>query len=117
MIASDVFLLSSREDPFPLVCLEAADCGVPIVCFAGAGGMADFVGSTCGGVAPYLDVPAMAQALSSLLGDEMKARRLGNQAKEKVRSQFDVSVKGHDIYKILQSICAPNGSHFEANHV
>lgn len=117
MIASDVFLLSSREDPFPLVCLESADCGVPIVCFAGAGGMADFVGSTCGGVAPYLDVPAMAQVLSSLLGDEMKSRTLGNQAKQKVRSQFDVSVKGHDIYKILQSVCAPNGTPFEANHV
>jgi glycosyltransferase involved in cell wall biosynthesis len=115
MIAADVFLLSSREDPFPLVCLESADCGVPIICFAGAGGMADFVGSTCGGVAPYLDVPAMAQALSSLLGDEMKARTLGNQAKEKVRSQFDVSVKGHDIYKILQSVCGPNG--FEVNQV
>ena len=117
MIGSDVFLLSSREDPFPLVCLEAADCGVPIICFAGAGGMADFVGSTCGAVAPYLDVPAMAQTLSSLLGDEMNARRLGDQAKEKVRSQFDVSVKGHDIFQILQSVCAPNGSGFEADHV
>jgi len=117
MIAADVFLLSSREDPFPLVCLEAADCGVPIVCFDGAGGMADFVGSTCGGVAPYLDVPAMAQTLSSLLGDEMNARRLGDQAKEKVRGQFDVSVKGHDIFQILQSVSAPNGSGFEAGHV
>ena len=42
MIASDVFLLPSREDPFPLVCLEAADCGVPIICFAEAGGMPGF---------------------------------------------------------------------------
>lgn len=118
MIASDVFLLSSREDPFPLVCLEAADCGVPIICFADAGGMPDFVDSTCGVVAPYSDVPAMAHALSSLLGDETKARSLGNQAKEKVRSQFDVSVKGHDIYEILRKVCeTPNGSRFEANHV
>ena len=44
----------------------------------------------------------MAHALSSLLGDETKARRLGKQAKEKVRSQFDVSVKGQDIYEILR---------------
>ena len=118
MIASDVFLLSSREDPFPLVCLESADCGVPIICFAGAGGMPDFVGSTCGEVAPYLDVPAMAHALTSLLGDDTRARRLGDQAKEKVRSQFDVSIKGHDIYEILRNVCeATNGSQFAVSHV
>jgi glycosyltransferase involved in cell wall biosynthesis len=29
----DVFLLPSREDPFPLVCMEAAAQGCPLVCF------------------------------------------------------------------------------------
>jgi glycosyltransferase involved in cell wall biosynthesis len=105
MIASDVFLLPSREDPFPLVCLESADCGVPIICFAKAGGMADFVGSSCGKVAPYLDVPAMANALQSLLDDQLNAQSLGQRAREKVRSKFDVSVKGHDIYEILREVC------------
>ncbi|NJL53052.1 MAG: glycosyltransferase [Hydrococcus sp. SU_1_0] len=32
-VACDVFALVSREDPFPLVCLEAASLGKPIVCF------------------------------------------------------------------------------------
>lgn len=117
MIASDVFLLSSREDPFPLVCLESADCGVPIICFAKAGGMADFVGSSCGKVAPYLDVPAMTSALRSLLDDPTRAQSLGQMAREQVRSKFDVSVKGQDIYKILQEVCeVPNSSRFEASH-
>ena len=35
--ASDVFLLTSREDPFPLVIMEAARCGKPIVCFRDGG--------------------------------------------------------------------------------
>lgn len=105
MIVSDVFLLPSREDPFPLVCLEAADCGVPIVCFAEAGGMPAFVESNCGVVVPYLDVPAMAHALSSLLRDETWARTLGKQAKDKVRKQCDVSVKGEDIYMIIRTVC------------
>lgn len=118
MIASDIFLLSSREDPFPLVCLESADCGVPIICFAEAGGMPNFVESSCGEVTPYLDVSAMAQALSSLLGDEARARTLGKQAQEKVRSQFDVSIKGHDIYEIVRDVCeAHNGRRFEVNRV
>src|ERR1019366_4949435 len=39
LAAADVFVLTSREDPYPLVCLEAAAVAKPIVCFAGAGGM------------------------------------------------------------------------------
>ena len=44
----DVFVLSSREEPMGLVALEAATVGKPIVCFAEAGGMPDFVKSECG---------------------------------------------------------------------
>ncbi len=40
----DVFALTSREDPFPLVCLEAASLSKPVICFAGAGGIPEFVG-------------------------------------------------------------------------
>ena len=54
----DVFALTSREDPFPLVMLEAGACHVPTVCFAGAGGGAEYVGLDAGLVAPYLDLPA-----------------------------------------------------------
>jgi glycosyltransferase involved in cell wall biosynthesis len=35
---ADVFFLSSREDPFPSVVLEAMDAGLPIVAFRGSGG-------------------------------------------------------------------------------
>ena len=39
----DAFALVSREDPFPLVCLEAALLEKPILCFAGAGGTPELV--------------------------------------------------------------------------
>ncbi|MEY4384600.1 MAG: hypothetical protein RI995_2142 [Bacteroidota bacterium] len=39
---ADVFFLSSREDPFPLVMLEAASLGIPMVGFKGTGGIEDF---------------------------------------------------------------------------
>jgi glycosyltransferase involved in cell wall biosynthesis len=82
--AADVFLLPSREDPFPLVCLEAAQCGTPIVCFDGAGGMPDFVGSDAGIVVPHLDVAAAADALNLLRRDQSLRERLGAGASEKL---------------------------------
>jgi glycosyltransferase involved in cell wall biosynthesis len=111
MLAADVFLLTSREDPFPLVCLESADCGVPIICFAEAGGMPEFVGSTCGAVVPYLDVEAMTNKLCSFIQNERKSRELGAQARQKVRSQFDVSIKGKDIYELLLSLHESGNGH------
>lgn len=106
MMASDLFLLPSREDPFPLVCLEAADCGLPTVCFARAGGIPDFVGATCGAVVPYLNVRRMAREVLSFLNDDAKRRQRGRNARVKVRAQFDVSVKGREIYDAMRAACS-----------
>ena len=72
-----IFLLSSREDPCPLVALEAANAGLPVVCFAGAGDIPGFVGEECGAVVPYEDVDAAAQAVLRLAGDAELRRTQG----------------------------------------
>ena len=59
----DVFVLSSREEPMGLVALEAATVGKPIVCFAGAGGMPDFVNNECGKVVSPMTGEALARAV------------------------------------------------------
>jgi glycosyltransferase involved in cell wall biosynthesis len=82
----DLFLLPSREDPFPLVALEAADAGLPIVCFEGAGGMPGFVGDECGFVVPFEDVAAAAGAVTRLARDPKLRLALGTRAKDKVAS-------------------------------
>ncbi len=110
MLAADVFLLSSREDPFPLVCLEAADCGLPVLCFADAGGMPLFVQEDAGAVVPYLDVDEMANQLRSFLADEARARACGERGRQRVRQSFDVSVKGRAIYDALRAICSNSQS-------
>ena len=61
--AADIFLLSSREDPMPLVALEAAATSLPVVCFAGAGDIPDLVGDEAGVVVPMEDVAAGARAI------------------------------------------------------
>ena len=96
----DVFMLTSREDPFPLVCLEAAALGVPTVCFAGAGGMPEFVGEDAGFVVPYLDIGRACDRIGLLVEDEDLRSRLGRCAAEKVK-RHDIAVIGPRVGRVL----------------
>lgn len=85
--AADLFLLPSREDPYPLAMLEAASYGLPIVCFAQSGGAIEFIeGGACGIAVPQLDTNAMAGALVALSENAHRAGQLGAAAREKVLS-------------------------------
>ena len=95
------FLLSSREDPFPLVSLEAADAGLPTVCFAGAGGMPDFVGNSCGRTVPFEDVDAATRALTEILSNPSLRESLGHTARESVRAKHDAAKGSEAVLSIL----------------
>ena len=62
--AGDVFFLSSREDPFPLVCMEAAQFGIPTVYFTGATGISEFCQMDAGVGVPAFDTETALQAFS-----------------------------------------------------
>ena len=98
----DIFVLPSREDPFPLVVLDAASLGIPIVCFDNAGGAPEFVENDSGIVVPYLDVNRMADALIKLMQDEVLRETLGKRAREKVIEHHDTSVGGKRIAEIIK---------------
>ncbi len=76
--------LLSREDPYPLVALEAAASAVPTICFEGGGGIVDFVADGCGLAVPYLDLGAFATALHRLSNDPDSRRRLGERSRARV---------------------------------
>lgn len=80
----DVHVLLSREDPFPLVVMEAAVHGVPTVCFDEGGGAPEFVRDDAGIVTPYLDLAATAKAVERLLADEELRRACGAVAQRRV---------------------------------
>jgi glycosyltransferase involved in cell wall biosynthesis len=105
--AADVFVLTSREDPYPLVCLEAAALAKPIVCFAGAGGMPEFVEEDCGFVVPYLDLTAMADSIVSLLDSSESRTTLGAAARRKVTERHDINRTAPRILEIMErTLCA-----------
>jgi glycosyltransferase involved in cell wall biosynthesis len=98
----DVFAMLSREDPFPLVNLELAALGKPIVCFDNAGGTPEFVGNDAGYVVPYLDISAMADRIITLAGDVNLRERLGANGLHKVREHHDIQVGAPKIVKIIE---------------
>jgi glycosyltransferase involved in cell wall biosynthesis len=104
--AADVFVLTSREDPYPLVCLEAAALGKPIVCFANAGGIPEFVEEDCGYIVPYLDVNAMAERVVELLDLPERRRSMGEAACKKVAERHDVSMAAPRIAQIIETTIA-----------
>jgi len=103
--ASDVFVLTSREDPFPLVVMEAARRGKPIVCFGSAGGAPEFVEEDAGFVVPGLDVQQMRDRVVELMSSPGLAHRMGEAARRKVIARHSLDAGAADrIASVIERI-------------
>lgn len=71
---ADVFLLTSREDPFPSVALEALANDTPVITFRDTGGIEEILDGTNGVVVDHLNVPMMANAAWEILQNPNKMR-------------------------------------------
>ncbi len=91
----DVFVLTSREDPFPLVALEAAHAGCAIVAFD-QGGVPELVAPSgeepAGVLVPPLDVQALASAVVDLLAEPGYASAMGATGAARVAARHVTSV-------------------------
>lgn len=92
---ADVFALTSHEDPYPLVCLEHALMGHPIVTYRN-GGMPELLEAAgpeaASGVVDHLDVGALADRTIALLGSEDLRRAASTQLREHVLAHHTVDV-------------------------
>jgi len=90
--AADAAVVPSLYEPFGLVALEAAASGVPLA-VAATGGLAEIVEPGISGVTfPCGDADSLAAAVSTLLSDEPRARRLAAEAKRMVRDRYNWDV-------------------------
>jgi len=108
--AMDVFALLSRDDPYPLACLEAAATQRPIVCFEGAGGMPEFVEGGAGLAVPFLDVAALAEALCRLACDPAFARQCGAAGRNKVARENTLATTAPRIQRVIERSQAPRAA-------
>jgi glycosyltransferase involved in cell wall biosynthesis len=98
----DVFALTSREDPFPLVCLEAASLAKPVICFEDAGGMPDFVGDDAGAVIPFIDVDRFTEKIREYYHDRRLLADAGEAAHRKVTNEFSLDVSCGKISDLIR---------------
>lgn len=91
--AADAFALSSREDPYPSVALEAMAAGIGVAAFEGAGGISELLGQARDGmVVPMSDTAAFAQAVMALAMPQDTAARAARGALSAARFDFDLYV-------------------------
>ena len=106
MRPGDLFLLTSREDPFPLVALEAAERGLPILAFKGGGGMADVVTQGAGLLAEREDARHMARLAADLLRAPQAVSTMGQKARQIVVENFTLDQLGQKYVRLFEEIRA-----------
>ena len=80
--ACDVFMLTSREDPFPSVVLEAFNAKRPVVAFEDAGGFRDIVlNDVTGYLVDFESLDGLISKIKLICDDENLKEVLGNNAK------------------------------------
>jgi glycosyltransferase involved in cell wall biosynthesis len=101
----DVFALTSREDPYPLVVLESALAAKPIVCFDKAGGTPELVETDAGFVVDYLDETQMSDRIIELIENPSLRDELGQNAKRKVLERHPTIESVDNVMKIVHELC------------
>jgi glycosyltransferase involved in cell wall biosynthesis len=104
--ASDVFLLTSRNEGTPVALIEAMAAGTPGVS-TDVGGVRDVIDSDqIGRLAPFGDASALADAVVALLGDRDGRRRIGERGRQSVVARYQIDRLVGDIdalYRELRS--------------
>ena len=85
---ADLLALTSREDPFPSVVLEAMDVGIPVVGFEGAGGFEGLLKEGVGVLVPFEDTEAFSHKICALLRDQESAQQLGKCGRDLIAERF-----------------------------
>ncbi|QQL50201.1 glycosyltransferase family 4 protein [Mucilaginibacter ginkgonis] len=97
----DIFLLLSREDPFPLVLLSAAHMGKGLIAFRDSGGAEELLNDGAGFMASYLNTQEIATIIADLYYHPDKISNAGKIAQEKVTRDFNLGKTSGLIYKAL----------------
>ncbi len=95
---------SGDKDGIPTSLLEAMSTGIPVVA-TNAGSVPEVIEDGHDGIlVPQRDPNALAIAIADLINDSKQRERLGNNAAQKVRLKYDVSVCEHIFHDRLSKL-------------
>lgn len=106
---SDIFLLPSRVEGFPISIMEAMATGLPVVA-SNVGGIPDLVRhGEDGFLHDPQDVVGMAHSVAALLADAGLRARLGARARQRIVQEFSLRKLGDRVHKRYQEMLAGTG--------
>jgi glycosyltransferase involved in cell wall biosynthesis len=102
--ASDVFLLTSRNEGTPVALIESLAAAVPGVS-TDVGGVGDVIRGTDAGILVRSgDVDALARAVTALLDDPVKRRAMGERGRAAVLARYGVDRLVDDIERLYRGL-------------
>lgn len=105
-----LFLMLSREDPFPTVNLEVGIYGVPIVCFKNSGGTEELIKNDAGVVIENYDTTKLSEAIINLIDNTDQMKKFGENLKNRVISYFDINQRGKEINDLCMKLIISKSS-------
>lgn len=84
LLPFDLFFLSSIEDPYPLVVLEAAYQNVPTICYNNSGGIVEFIGSEYGFAIEKLSIQQTTKKVLEIAQQPFLLKEISKKLKERV---------------------------------
>ena len=109
--ATDVFLLTSRNEGTPVALIESLAAAVPGVS-TDVGGVRDVFQASpasdepVGLVAPYDDAPGLARAVGALLGDHQRRRTMGDRGRTAILARYGIERLVDDIESLYRELLA-----------
>jgi glycosyltransferase involved in cell wall biosynthesis len=101
--ASDVFLLTSRNEGTPVALIESLAAGVPGVS-TDVGGVRDVLQHDTGVVVPFGDAAALASAVAQFLADANRRRETGERGRVSVVARYGIDRLVDDIEGLYRDL-------------
>ena len=99
---ASLFLMLSKEDSFPLTCIEAASYGLPIIAFEKCGGIVEFIEKGAGKCVPFMDINEIVNQILLFESDKDYYNDKSNTAKQ-LSNEYNISILATKVINVLLS--------------